>query len=63
MTRSFSGDRYDQRPGGDYRPGPGASVPLARPRRRVELTSDRTFLRWRKAVLKFLYERFVEAAE
>ena len=32
---------------------------------RVELSSDRTFLRCREAVLKFLYERhrFVEAAE
>ncbi|RWD01915.1 MAG: ABC transporter ATP-binding protein [Mesorhizobium sp.] len=41
------------------------SVPLARPRRRIELASDRTFLRCREAVLKFLYERhrFVEAAE
>jgi len=41
------------------------SVPLARPRRRVELASDRTFLRCREAVLKFLYERhrFVEAAQ
>ena len=41
------------------------AVPLARPRRRVELSSDRTFLRCREAVLKFLYERhrFVEAAE
>ncbi|TIS52309.1 ABC transporter ATP-binding protein [Mesorhizobium sp.] len=40
-------------------------VPLARPRRRIELASDRTFLRCREAVLKFLYERhrFVEAAE
>ncbi|WP_404925301.1 ABC transporter ATP-binding protein [Mesorhizobium sp. ORM16] len=40
-------------------------VPLARPRRRIELSSDRTFLRCREAVLKFLYERhrFVEAAE
>ncbi|RWF68732.1 MAG: ABC transporter ATP-binding protein [Mesorhizobium sp.] len=40
-------------------------VPLVRPRRRVELSSDRTFLRCREAVLKFLYERhrFVEAAE
>jgi nitrate/nitrite transport system ATP-binding protein len=40
-------------------------VPLDRPRRRVELSSDRTFLRCREAVLKFLYERhrFVEAAE
>ncbi|RWA62109.1 ABC transporter ATP-binding protein [Mesorhizobium sp.] len=41
------------------------SVPLARPRRRIELASDRTFLRCREAVLKFLHERhrFVEAAE
>jgi nitrate/nitrite transport system ATP-binding protein len=40
-------------------------VPLARPRRRVELASDRTYLGCREAVLKFLYERhrFVEAAE
>jgi nitrate/nitrite transport system ATP-binding protein len=41
------------------------AVPLARPRRRIDLASDRTFLRCREAVLKFLYERhrFVEAAE
>ena len=40
-------------------------VPLARPRRRIELASDRTFLRCREAVLKFLYKRhrLVEAAE
>jgi nitrate/nitrite transport system ATP-binding protein len=40
------------------------AVPLARPRRRIELASDRTYLRCREAVLKFLYERhrFVEAA-
>ncbi|MDI6024870.1 ABC transporter ATP-binding protein [Corticibacterium sp. UT-5YL-CI-8] len=40
-------------------------VPIARPRRRIELASDRTYLRCREAVLKFLYERhrFVEAAE
>src|SRR6188768_1423499 len=51
--------------------GPAATIgevlpiPLARPRRRIELASDRTFLRCREAVLKFLYERhrFVEAAE
>jgi nitrate/nitrite transport system ATP-binding protein len=38
-------------------------VPLPRPRRRIELASDRTYLRCREAVLKFLYERhrFVEA--
>jgi nitrate/nitrite transport system ATP-binding protein len=51
--------------------GPSASigdvlpVPLARPHQRIGLASDRTYLRCREAVLKFLYERhrFVEAAE
>ncbi|SFV36650.1 nitrate/nitrite transport system ATP-binding protein [Devosia crocina] len=40
------------------------AVPLNRPRRRLELATDRTYLRCREAVLKFLYERhrFVEAA-
>ncbi|QRM55828.1 ABC transporter ATP-binding protein [Sinorhizobium sp. BG8] len=40
-------------------------VPLARPRNRIALASDRTYLKSREAVLKFLYERhrFVEAAE
>ena len=40
-------------------------VPLVRPRNRIELASDRTYLKCREAVLKFLYERhrFVEAAE
>ncbi len=40
-------------------------VPLERPRNRIALASDRTYLRCREAVLKFLYERhrFVEAAE
>ena len=40
-------------------------IPLSRPRNRIELTSDRTYLKCREAVLKFLYERhrFVEAAE
>ena len=40
------------------------SVPLERPRQRIELASDRTYLKSREAVLKFLYERhrFVEAA-
>lgn len=40
------------------------AVPLDRPRRRLELATDRTYLRCREAVLKFLYERhrFVEAA-
>ncbi|WP_196260906.1 ABC transporter ATP-binding protein [Pelagibacterium limicola] len=39
-------------------------VPLERPRKRIELASDRTYLKCREAVLKFLYERhrFVEAA-
>ncbi len=39
-------------------------VPLARPRRRLELAGDRIYLKSREAVLKFLYERhrFVEAA-
>jgi nitrate/nitrite transport system ATP-binding protein len=40
-------------------------VPIPRPRHRIELASDRTYLMSREAVLKFLYERhrFVEAAE
>jgi nitrate/nitrite transport system ATP-binding protein len=40
-------------------------IPLARPRNRIELASDRIYLKCREAVLKFLYERhrFVEAAE
>ncbi|WP_313614894.1 ABC transporter ATP-binding protein [Agrobacterium sp.] len=40
-------------------------VPLSRPRSRIELASDKTYLKCREAVLKFLYERhrFVEAAE
>jgi nitrate/nitrite transport system ATP-binding protein len=39
-------------------------VPLARPRRRLELVADPTYLRCRSAVLKFLYERhrLLEAA-
>lgn len=39
-------------------------VPLERPRNRLELASDRSYLKCREAVLKFLYERhrFVEAA-
>jgi nitrate/nitrite transport system ATP-binding protein len=39
-------------------------VPLERPRNRLELAGDRTYLRCREAVLKFLYERhrYVEAA-
>jgi nitrate/nitrite transport system ATP-binding protein len=39
-------------------------VGLARPRKRLELTSNTQYIRSREAVLKFLYERhrFVEAA-
>ncbi|WP_062221853.1 ABC transporter ATP-binding protein [Aureimonas sp. D3] len=39
-------------------------VPLARPRDRIKLAADATYLKCRQAVLKFLYERnrFVEAA-
>jgi nitrate/nitrite transport system ATP-binding protein len=39
-------------------------VPLDRPRRRIALATDPTYIRCREAVLKFLYERnkFVEAA-
>jgi len=39
-------------------------VKLARPRRRLELVSDPTYVAAREAVLKFLYERhaYVEAA-
>jgi nitrate/nitrite transport system ATP-binding protein len=51
--------------------GPAATVgdvldvQLQRPRERIALASDRTYLKCREAVLKFLYERhrFVEAAE
>ncbi|HMO30985.1 ABC transporter ATP-binding protein [Enterovirga sp.] len=44
--------------------GEGLGVPLARPRRRIELASNPVYLKSREAVLKFLYERhrFVEAA-
>jgi nitrate/nitrite transport system ATP-binding protein len=39
-------------------------VPLARPRRRLELATNQTYLKCRQRVLEFLYERhrFVEAA-
>jgi nitrate/nitrite transport system ATP-binding protein len=39
-------------------------VPLSRPRRRLELAANQTYLRCRQRVLEFLYERhrFVEAA-
>ena len=51
--------------GPSARIGEVLDVPLARPRSRIELASDRTYLKSREAVLKFLYERhrFVEAAE
>jgi nitrate/nitrite transport system ATP-binding protein len=40
-------------------------VTMSRPRHRIELASDRTYLKCREAVLKFLYERhrFIEAAQ
>jgi len=39
-------------------------VPLARPRKRLELVADSTFLKCRQRVLEFLYERhrYIEAA-
>ena len=39
-------------------------VPLARPRKRLELVADATFLKYRQRVLEFLYERhrYIEAA-
>jgi nitrate/nitrite transport system ATP-binding protein len=50
--------------GPSARIGDVLTVPLPRPRKRVDLASDRDYLRCREAVLKFLYERhrFVEAA-
>ncbi|GBD47375.1 ABC transporter ATP-binding protein [Methylopila sp. Yamaguchi] len=50
--------------GPSARIGEVLSVPLERPRKRLELVSDRTYIAARAAVLKFLYERhrFVEAA-
>jgi nitrate/nitrite transport system ATP-binding protein len=40
------------------------SVPLARPRKRLELLADATFIKCRQRVLEFLYERhrYIEAA-
>ncbi len=40
------------------------TVPLARPRKRLDIVSETTYLRCREAVLRFLYERhsYVEAA-
>ena len=39
-------------------------MPLARPRKRLELVADAAFLKCRQRVLEFLYERhqYVEAA-
>jgi len=50
--------------GPSARIGEVLEVGLARPRKRLELVSDRTYIAAREAVLKFLYERhrFVEAA-
>jgi nitrate/nitrite transport system ATP-binding protein len=50
--------------GPSARIGEVLSVPIERPRKRIELASDRDYLKCREAVLKFLYERhrFVEAA-
>ncbi|MGO4171846.1 ABC transporter ATP-binding protein [Bosea sp. TAF32] len=50
--------------GPSARIGEVLDVRLARPRKRLELVSDRTYIAAREAVLKFLYERhrFVEAA-
>jgi nitrate/nitrite transport system ATP-binding protein len=50
--------------GPSARIGEVLEVPLDRPRQRLELAADRTYLKCREAVLKFLYERhrFVEAA-
>jgi nitrate/nitrite transport system ATP-binding protein len=40
------------------------TVPIARPRKRLELVTDPAFLKCRQRVLEFLYERhrFIEAA-
>ncbi|WP_377844083.1 ABC transporter ATP-binding protein [Bosea sp. UC22_33] len=50
--------------GPSARIGEVLDVRLPRPRKRLELVSDRTYIAAREAVLKFLYERhrFVEAA-
>ena len=50
--------------GPSARIGEVLEVRLARPRKRLDLVSDRTYIAAREAVLKFLYERhrFVEAA-
>jgi nitrate/nitrite transport system ATP-binding protein len=50
--------------GPSARIGEVLDVPLARPRRRLELSTNATYLKCRQRVLEFLYERhsFVEAA-
>ncbi|MET3893151.1 nitrate/nitrite transport system ATP-binding protein [Bosea sp. OAE506] len=50
--------------GPSARIGEVLDVRLARPRKRLDLVSDRTYIAAREAVLKFLYERhrFVDAA-
>src|SRR5689334_1886245 len=50
--------------GPSARIGEVLEVPLARPRKRLELATDPTYIKARGAVLKFLYERhrYVEAA-
>jgi nitrate/nitrite transport system ATP-binding protein len=50
--------------GPSARIGEVLDVRLERPRKRLDLVSDRTYIAAREAVLKFLYERhrFVEAA-
>jgi nitrate/nitrite transport system ATP-binding protein len=50
--------------GPSARIGEVLDVPLARPRRRLELAANTTYLKCRQRVLEFLYERhsFVEAA-
>jgi len=50
--------------GPSARIGEVLEVPLARPRKRLELATNGTYLKCRQRVLEFLYERhrFVEAA-
>ena len=50
--------------GPSARIGEVLEVKLARPRKRLELVADPTYIKAREAVLKFLHERhrFVEAA-
>ena len=50
--------------GPSARIGEVLEVPLVRPRKRLELASNATYLKCRQRVLEFLYERhrYVEAA-